>query len=288
MSLRHTLLALVTIVIWGVNFVVIDIALEDMPPLALLALRGAVIVFPAIFFFPRPKMPWRWLLLIGVLLGFGQPVLVNISLALGLPPGLASLLLQTQVIFTILISAVVLREPPTRPQMIGVVVGMTGLAIVIVGHGAAAPLIPAFVALGSAVVWAMGSVAVRAARVDAGLSIVVWSGLVVPIPTFLLSLAIETPQTVVDSFTHITLPVVLATLFSALAASLVGYGIWNGLLTKYPAGAVVPFTLLIPPLGMLTAWIVQGEVPGVAQLVGGVLMMAGLAAAVIRFTRSRT
>ncbi len=193
MTPRHTLMALLVVVIWGLNFLAIDFGLEGVPPLLFLAMRFTVVVIPAIFFLKPPEIGWRNILLIGGFLSLGQFALLYIALALGMPPGLASLLHQSQVVLTVIVSVIVLRERPSRRQLIGIIVGMTGLAIVVIGHGQAAPWLPVVILLLGSLSWAIGNVLSRKAKAASSLSLVVWSGLVVPIPAFLLSLVFDTP-----------------------------------------------------------------------------------------------
>src|ERR1700761_7906421 len=141
MSPRDNFRAALVAIIWGANFVVIDEGLKGFPPFLLLTARFLVVIFPMIFFVPRPG-PWRTIITIGAFLSLGQFVLLYLSLHLGMPAGLASLLVQVQVISSLGISRVVLGEHPTRQQLIGVVVGLTGLAVLIAGHGSGAKLLP--------------------------------------------------------------------------------------------------------------------------------------------------
>ncbi len=286
MTARHSLLALLVVVIWGANFVIIDAGLVGVPPLVFLALRFLAVSIPAIFLIKPPAIGWKNILLIGSFLSLGQFTLLYLALSLGMPPGLASLVLQTQVIFTIVISAVFLRENPTRRQLIGTAVGMLGLAIVVFGHSAAAPWLPLVVTLGSGLSWSIGNVMARRAKAASGLGLVVWSGAIVPLPALGLALVVDSPPVVWDALTHLSTAAILSTLYTAVAASLVGYGIWNTLLARYPTSAVVPFTLLVPVVGIIAAWIVQREEPTLTELVGGAIMLAGLAAAVVQW-RSR-
>lgn len=288
MSPRHSLLALLVVVIWGANFVIIDAGLVDVPPLVFLALRFVAVCIPAIFFIKPPTIGWRNILLIGSFLSLGQFALLYLALALGMPPGLASLILQTQVIFSIVISALFLRERPSRRQAIGVLIGMLGLVLVIVGHSASAPWLPLLVVLGSALSWAIGNVLARRSKAASGLGLVVWSGAVVPLPALALAVIVESPPVVWDALTHLSIAAILSTLYTAIAASLIGYGIWNTLLARYPTSAVVPFTLIVPVVGIVAAWLVQGEVPGALELIGGVVMLSGLAAAVVQWRRRPT
>ncbi|HWM32846.1 MAG TPA: EamA family transporter [Pseudolysinimonas sp.] len=288
MTVRHTLLALLVVVIWGLNFLAIDAGLDDMPPLLFLAIRFTFVVFPAIFFLRPPKIGWRNIVLIGGFLSLGQFALLYISLKLGMPPGLASLLHQSQVVLTVIVAAVLLRERPTRRQLLGIVIGMLGLAVVVAGHGQVAPWVPIVVLFGASLSWAIGNVLTRRAQAPGSLSLVVWSGAVVPIPAFGLSLVVESPDAVFSALGNIGWPAVLSTLYTVVLSSLVGYGIWNHLIATYPASAVVPFALLIPIVGILAAWIAVGEQPTLTEAVGGAVMLVGLAVAVIVWGRRAT
>lgn len=281
MTPRHTLLALLVVLIWGLNFVVIDWGLTGVPPLVFLAIRFVLVVLPAIFFLKPPAIGWRNILAIGAFLSFGQFALLYLALHLGMPAGLASLMLQAQVVLSVIISAVVLRERPSRRQLFGILLGMAGIAVVVIGHSAVAPWLPLVITLLAGLSWATGNVLSRRAKAASGLSLVVWSGLVVPIPSFLLALVVDTPAVVFDSLANLSVAAILSTLYTAIAASLLGYGIWNSLLARYPTSAVVPFSLLIPVVGILAAWLVQGENPTVTELIGGTIMLVGLAAAVM-------
>lgn len=285
MSARHTGLALLVVLIWGVNFVAIDIGLKDVPPLLFVAMRFVLVAIPAIFFVKRPGIGWRQVLLVGAFLSFGQFVLLYLALALGLPPGLSSLLAQTQIVFTVVVSSLLLREHPSRRQVIGILIGMSGLAVVVIGHSYASPWLPVLVALSSALSWAIGNVLARRARASSGLSLVVWSALVVPVPAFGLALLLNGAPVVLSALAHLSLAAILSTVYTAVFASLVGYTIWNSLLTRYPTSAVVPFTLLVPIVGIATAAIVFHEQPALTELIGGAIMLGGLAVAVLRFSK---
>lgn len=281
MSLKHSMLALLVMLVWGANFVVIDEGLADVPPLLFLALRFVLVAFPLVFFVPFPRAGWRSVVAVGSFMSLGQFSLLYIALHLGMPAGLASLVLQAQVIFTIVIAAIVIKEPPSRRQVIGATIGTAGLGLVVIAHGATAPIVPLLVMLGAATSWAIGNVIARRAGVASGFSLVVWSALVVPLPALGLSLLVDGPDEVGRALTHLSVTAIASTAYTAIGASLLGYGIFNSLLARYPASAVVPFVLLVPIVGIATAWIVQDEVPSVLEMVGGAVMLAGVAAATV-------
>ncbi len=277
MPLRDSLLALLVMVVWGVNFVVIDAGLAGVPPLLFVALRFTFVVFPAVLFIPRPVVPWRHLALVGLFMSFGQFGLMYTSLALGMPPGLASLVLQIQAAFTVVFAALALHERPASHQVVGVGLGMAGLAVVALGRGGATPLLALLLCVGSAASWAAGNVVSRRVRVASGLSMTVWSALFVAPPMYALALAVDGPGEVGRALTGLSLVNVGSTLYTAALASLLGYGIWNSLLARHTASSVAPFSLLVPPIGIAAAWLVQGERPGPLVLAGGAVLLAGVA-----------
>jgi O-acetylserine/cysteine efflux transporter len=287
---RHAALAVLVAVVWGANFVVIDLGLGDVPPTLFVAVRFVVVLVPALWLVPRPRVPWRDVAAVGALMSLGQFALLYTALSAGMPAGLASLVLQAQVVLTVLLAALTLRERPSRMQVVGVAVGAAGLAIVAAGRSAATPALGLVLVVAAATSWALGNVAARRASgrssavaggaaggIGAGLSMTVWSATVVPVPLFALSLVVDGPDAVGHALTHPSVPALLSTAYTAWLASLVGYGIWNTLLARHPAAAVVPYAMLVPVVGLTTAWLVQGETPNAWEAVGGGVLLLGVA-----------
>ena len=276
MKPRDRLLAALVALIWGLNFVVIDWGMEGVPPLLFVAIRFVVVLLPAIFFVRRPQVPWRFIIGVGLFMSLGQFALLYSSMHLGMPPGLAALVLQAQVVFTMLIAAGALREIPRPTQLAGALIGSLGLAVVAFGRDAQVPLLAFLLCIGAALSWGVGNVISRASGAKGGLSLTVWSAVIVPVPLFALSLLIEGPQAVATALSGLGIEAILATLYTAVIASLVAYGIFNSLLSRHPAASVVPWILLVPVVGIVAAWLLLGEVPNTAELLGGALMLAGL------------
>jgi O-acetylserine/cysteine efflux transporter len=296
---RQVALAVLVAVVWGANFVVIDLGLGDVPPTLFVAVRFVVVLLPAVFLVPRPAVPWRDIVAVGTFMSLGQFALLYTALAVGMPAGLASLVLQAQVVVTALLSALLLHERPTRPQVVGILVGVVGLGVVAVGRSVATPALGLVLVVAAATSWAVGNVAARRAATHAttraatraakaadppggggfrdGLSMTVWSALVVPLPLFALALAIHGPDAVAHALTHPTVPALLSTAYTAWLASLLGYGIWNTLLARHQTSAVVPFAMLVPVVGLTVAWLVQGELPNGWEAAGGALLLLGVA-----------
>lgn len=276
MPLKDVLAATLVMLVWGMNFVVIDRGLVGVPPLVFVAVRFAVVLL-ALPFVARPKAPLRKVLTVGVFMSLGQFGLLYTALAVGMPPGLASLVLQAQAVVTVALAALVLGERPLRVQLAGVGLGVLGLGVVAVGRGGHVPAVALVLCVLAAVSWATGNVLVRRLGVPGGLGLTVWSALVVPVPLLALACVVDGPAVVGHALTHLSLVNWLSTAYTAVLASLVGYGIWNRLLEHHPASDVAPFTLLVPPVGIATAWLADGEVPTALVVTGGVLLVAGVA-----------
>ncbi len=290
-NLRHSALAVLVAVLWGINFVAIDLGLHangrDVPPLLFVAMRFLLVVFPFILFIRKPDVGWKAIVGVGLFMSAGQFGLLYLGMALGMPAGLASLVLQAQVLFTILLASRFLGERPSRRQLAGVVLGIAGLAVVALGRSAVAPVLPLMIVLAAALSWAVGNVVARHSKAKSGLGLVVWSGAVVPVPLAGLSLVVDGPDAVWATLSDLQAATILSAIYTAVFASLVGYGIWNRLLSLYPSSDVVPFTLLVPVVGMTAAWLVLNEIPTPAEILGGLILLLGVATAVLGVTRKR-
>jgi O-acetylserine/cysteine efflux transporter len=275
-NLRDSFLAAVVATIWGFNFVVIDWGMDGVPPLLFAAIRFTVVVFPAVFFVQRPDAPWRSIAGVGAFMSLGQFGFLYVSMAAGMPPGLAALVLQAQVVFTILIASGWLRELPTSAQVAGALLGTLGVGIVGVGRGGHVPLVALVLCLLGALSWGIGNVVSRASGITGGLSLTVWSAVVVPVPLLFLSLIIDGPSTVASALASFSWHAVVSTVYTAGLASLVGYGIFNTLLSRYRSSSVVPWVLLAPVVAMLCAWVLLGQRPNSPETLGGVLLVLGV------------
>lgn len=273
---RDNLLAALVAALWGFNFVVIDWGMHGVPPLLFAAVRFTAVVVPAAFLVPRPRAPWRTVAAVGAFMSLGQFGLLYVAMAAGMPPGLAALVLQAQVVFTVVIAAFVLRESPSAAQVAGLLVGAGGLAVVAVGRGGHVPAGALVLCLLAALSWGAGNVVSRASGVTGGLSLTVWSALVVPLPLFLLSLGVDGPAAVVVGLESFGWRAAVSTLYTAGLASLVGYGIFNHLLARNPSSSVVPWVLLAPVVAMGAAWALLGQRPGPAELLGGGTLILGV------------
>jgi len=274
---RDSLRALGVAIVWGINFAVIGKGLEDLPPLLFVALRFLLTAFPVIFVVQRPGTRWIWVVLVALFTNIGQFGLLFVAIERGAPAGLASLVLQSQAVFTLIFASVVLRELPRPAQVGGTVIASCGIAVLALGHGAAAPILPLFMVVGAGAVWGAGNICIRLARAKSPMGLIVWAALVASLPLFLLSLWLEGPQADLHAIQHVWPNGLLSLTYVVLGAILFGFGTWSSLLRRYRAPAVAPFLLMVPIFGVLSAWIILGEVPTVIEIVGAVIVLTGLA-----------
>ena len=280
MLLRHRLLALLVAVCWGVNFPATALALEHFPPLFLVALRFAIIAIPTLIFIPRPQVPVRWLLGVGLGIGTMQFAFLYLGMEAGMPAGLASIVLQASAPFTVIIAGIWLRERISRRQAVGIAIAVLGLAAIAFHRSQVAALLPVALTLLGALGWAIGNVSTRKAQAPNALHLTLWMSVIPPLPMLAISLFVEGPERIgaslATAFTLEALPAVLGLLYVVVVATLVGYGIWNGLLKRYPSSTVAPFSMLVPVVGVLASWLAFGEVIDLTELLAGAAVVAGV------------
>ncbi|ADD75246.1 MULTISPECIES: O-acetylserine/cysteine exporter [Pantoea] len=284
MSGKDMLLALCVVVAWGVNFVVIKLGLQNMPPFLLAGLRFALVAFPAILLVRRPAVPLRWILLYGMTISFGQFAFLFLAIKLGMPAGLASLVLQAQAFFTLLLGALFLAEKLRWNHIAGIIIATLGIFLLatsgMVGQSAAGiTLTTMMLMLAAAFSWGLGNITnkiiTRHYPVPV-MSLVVWSALVPVIPFIGCSLLFDGKAAIVSSLAQINLQTVLALVYLAFIATILGYGIWSTLLSRYETWRVAPLSLLVPVVGIVSAALLLNETLSLQQVVGAAVIIVGL------------
>ncbi|KQW46761.1 hypothetical protein ASD88_08745 [Pelomonas sp. Root662] len=277
LPLRHFLLALAVVAIWGSNFVVIKVALDVLPPMTLAVLRFAIAFVPACFFLARPAVGWRNLAGYGGFVAVGQFGLLYLAMRSEISPGLASLVIQTQVFFTLLLAVWLANERVLPSQWLGLVLAVAGIAVIVFHtDGATSPLGLAMV-LAAAFSWACGNiVGKRAGKVNM-LAYVVWSSAFAVPPLLVLALVVDGPARISTGLAAADAGTWAAVLWQSFANTLFGYGCWSWLLARHPAARIVPMALLVPIFGMGASSLLLAEsLPG-WKLTAAALVMAGLA-----------
>lgn len=281
MPITHLLLALSVVFVWGTNFVVIRWGLDGLPPFLLATLRFALSALPWLLFLPRPTAPWRKIAAFGVLLGVGQFGLLFLAMRSSISPGLASLVVQLQVFFTIGLSLWLMGERVQGFQVVGLLLALAGLGVIAANLDASVTLLGIGLVLSAAFFWSLANLVVKSLGPVNMLHFMVWSSVFAVPPLFALSWLVEGPQAIREGLQHAG-PLVWATvLWQAVGNTLYGYGVWNWLLARHPAATVTPLALLIPVFGMGASALSLGEpLPG-WKLGAAALVLMGLAVIVL-------
>jgi O-acetylserine/cysteine efflux transporter len=272
----HVALAVFVAAVWGLNFVVIEVGLEDFPPLLLSALRYTLASLPLLLLGGRPGVPWKWVFAVGGAIGVVKFSLLFVGMDVGMPAGLASLVLQVQAFFTVGFAVLLLGERPRAVQAAGLGLATAGLALVAGGLDGLATPAGFALTIGAAAAWGIGNVAIKRAAPADPLRFMTWICVVPPLPLLSLSLAFEGPGEVGRALAGIDLGGLGAVAYIAFAATTVGWGLWAYLLRAYSAGTVAPFSLLVPIFGLGFAALLLDEPLGVRTVVAAVLVVSGV------------
>jgi O-acetylserine/cysteine efflux transporter len=277
----HAALAVLVAVVWGVAFVATRIGLDSFSPSQLVVLRFAIAAAPIVAL-PRPAVPWPALVSVGLTLFTGQFLFQFFGIAHGMPPGLASVIVQTQALFTIVFAAAWLGERPTARQWLGAAVALGGL--VLIGFTVGGALTPTgfLLTLVSPISFGVGNVLLkRLGPVDMP-SLMAWLSVVPPLPALALSLVLDGPAAFPRALAAATAAGLAAAVYLGLVATVLAYAIWGALLRRYATATVAPFALLVPFVGAASSALAFGERFGPLRLAGMALVLAGLSVILTR------
>ncbi|HXR96115.1 MAG TPA: EamA family transporter [Rhizomicrobium sp.] len=277
LSVRDLAVALLVILVWGVNFAVIRIGLNSLPPLLFAALRFTFVLFPMIFFLPRPKASWVNLAFYGLAIGLGQFGFLFIAMNGMISPGLASLVIQMQVFFTIALSMVRSSETLKPYQLMAFALAIAGMAVIVAHNGKGSTILGLVLTLAAAASWALANQASKEAGKVNALSYVVWSSMFSVPPLYLLSLWREGWPAIATGLLHAGSSTWAVILYQSAGNTMFGYGVWAWLHARYPAATVAPLALLVPVVGFAASALILGEPLQGWKIAAAVLVLAGLA-----------
>ncbi|MGX5662985.1 EamA family transporter [Diaphorobacter nitroreducens] len=275
--------ALVVVVVWGLNFVVMKWGLATLSPLVLCALRFLAASLPFLLFVRPPRhLSWGVMAAYGLVQGVGQFGLLFTGMQLGMPAGMSSVVLQTQAFITMLMAAALLGETPHRWQWLGLCIAIGGLVFIGAAHGDGASgmtLAGFLLTVGAAAMWAGSNLLTRVAARQGPyepVSFIVWSSVFPIVPLLLLACVVDGSEAVVQQLRGLGGRELGVVAYLALLSTLLGYGLWTRLLQRYATSTVAPLSLLVPVVGLLSAMLLLGERPTAWQWMGTLGVLAGM------------
>ena len=277
----HAALAVLIAAIWGLSFVVIKLGVRDVPPLLLTGLRFTLAAFPAVFFVKRPTSRWPFIIGYGLFIGVIQFGLLFVALKQGLPAGLASVAIQSQVFVTVALAAILFGETMKPVQILGAALALAGIGLIAWTRWTGAAIGPLILVLLAAFSWSLGNMLSKRSGETRALSFIVWASLVAPLPLFILSWLLEDHATIAASLSSPAIGTVLGIAFLAWPATIFGFGTWSWLLGRYRASQVSPFALLVPVFGMAGGIVFLDERIEPLAVTGSLIVLAGLTLAIL-------
>lgn len=277
LPLRHFLLALAVVAVWGTNFVVIRVGLDHLPPLLFATLRFTLVLLPMAFFVKRPPVSWANLAAYGVLIGAGQFGLLFVAMKGHISPGLASLVVQTQVFFTIGMAMRINREPIKPFQIAALLLAASGIVLIAAHGGGSATPLGVLLVLLAAASWSGGNIVARQAGSVNMLAYVVWASLFSIPPLFAMSLWLEGWPAIVKGVSSADALTWAAVAWQAVGNTMFGYAAWGWLLARHPAATITPMALLVPVFGMGASALLLHEALPAWKLIAAALVLTGLA-----------
>jgi drug/metabolite transporter (DMT)-like permease len=285
MNNRDLLLGIFVMIVWGLNFSVIKLGVSEIDPLLLTALRFSLAVIPAVFFVKRPQVKWRYLIGYGLTFSIGVWGMASWSIQAGLSAGMASVLMQMNVVISLLVGYFLLKETVTSMKVVGSIIAILGLALsVSVVDGSVTKLGLLLIIIAS-LSWSITSLIVKKAGTKEVFSFSIWGMLFAPIPLFTLAFLQSTPDQLLSLNLLLNRSVIFSVLFQAYPVTLFGYWVWNRLLVKYPLSTVAPLSLLVPIFGLLGSAIFYQEQIGALKATACLLVIAGLVIGLIKTTK---
>lgn len=288
MKRKDVILATLLVIMWGINFTVIKLGLKGVPSMLLITLRYIFTAFPAVFFVKKPKTNFKYIALYGLSVGVGQFACLFYAMEIGMPASIASIVLQIQAFISPVMAVFLLNEKLRQKQIIGSIIAALGLFVIGAANTTngitAIPFLAIILNLLAPIFWSASNIIARIASNKAEekgdkldmFSLVVWSALVPPIPLMALAFVLDTPQTIYNTLINLNAISIFAVLYLAIGATLIGYGVWSMLISKYPMGKVAPIPLLVPVIALLSARIVLNEQLSSMQWIGVVVILIGL------------
>ncbi len=273
MKFTDYFLVLLSTFILGVNYVAVKIGVAEFPPLFMVALRFTIVASILIWFAKAPGKYFPAVLLFSFTMGTLHFGLIFIGFQ-QVDASLVAIIFQLGVPFSVIFARFFLGELFGWRRWVGIGVAFSGAALIAGAPQSSSNLFYLMIVLISIIAWAIASVQIkRMADYDA-ISLSAWMTLLAAPQLYLASALLESGQ--INAVTNASLQAWGAVFFTAIGASIVGYGLWYHLIGKYTVGRIIPFGFLAPLFGIASAVLLLGEQLTIITIIGGALILGGV------------
>lgn len=270
----YFLLGILVTIIWGFNFAIAGEVVMEIPPFFLVALRYLAILLIFLPFTKRNNTPWKYIVFVGIFYGVVQFSGLFVGLQLGVSAGVASTLLQSQALFTIILASIFLNEKFASYQWLGLIIGTIGLILIAYSRDIETPLLGIISILIGGFGWAVSNIILKNAGKISAWSMNIWQAIVVFPMMLIISAIFESNQ--IEILTNISIDAIFAILYISILATGFGNYMWYKMVQVLGATKTAPLSLLIPAFGVLGGWLILDESIKPFQLLGIIIIIIGL------------
>jgi len=271
----HLIIIVAVTCLWGFNFSVIKAGVDNLDPFILAGLRFTFAAFPAILFVRKPDVDWRYIALYGITFGVGVWGMMSMSIYMGLSAGITSLTLEFSAFISVLMGVVFLKEHINMSLKIGLALSLLGLVFIANITDGSVTSIGLILALIGAFSFSSISLMVKKIDINDMFAFIAWSCLFAPLPLFAMAYMVNEVN-LYSELTILNLTSFGSILFQAYPTTLLGYWIWNKMLTKYPLSMMSSFKLLVPIFALIGSVIFYDEQLGMNKIIAFSLIITGV------------
>lgn len=276
MNAKHVVMAFFIVVLWGLNFVALKIAVLSLPPIFLAGLRFLLISIPWIFFVEKPKVSKRQFITLPITLGVLQYSLLYYGMSTGLSAGLSAVILQTQSFFTVIMSTILIKEKPRLNEILGLLIGALGVIILLINNNGDFKIESVLIILAAAISWGIANIQLKNLGNVNMVSFLIWISPFAAIVLFIISFILEYDLVLNIDFSNVEIKVFLSIFYTAYLSTVIGFTMWQYLLNKYKSVQITPYGLLVPVTGSIFGYIILSEVLEIYQIIAGIVIIIGL------------
>ena len=276
MNAKHVVMAFFIVVLWGLNFVALKIAVLSLPPIFLAGLRFLLISIPWIFFVEKPKVSKRQFITLPITLGVLQYSLLYYGMSTGLSAGLSAVILQTQSFFTVIMSTILIKEKPRLNEILGLLIGALGVIILLINNNGDFKIESVLIILAAAISWGIANIQLKNLGNVNMVSFLIWISPFAAIVLFIISFILEYDLVLNIDFSNVEIKVFLSIFYTAYLSTVIGFTMWQYLLNKYKSIQITPYGLLVPVTGSIFGYIILSEVLEIYQIIAGIVIIIGL------------
>ena len=287
MNAKHVVMAFFIVVLWGLNFVALKIAVLSLPPIFLAGLRFLLISIPWIFFVEKPKVSKRQFITLPITLGVLQYSLLYYGMSTGLSAGLSAVILQTQSFFTVIMSTILIKEKPRLNEILGLLIGALGVMILLINNNGDFKIEAVLIILAAAISWGIANIQLKNLGNVNMVSFLIWISPFAAIVLFIISFILEYDLVLNIDFSNVEIKVFLSIFYTAYLSTVIGFTMWQYLLNKYKSIQITPYGLLVPVTGSIFGYIILNEVLEIYQIISGIIIIIGLMVISLRGMFSR-